>query len=268
MYVHRPLPGADPDAAQQQALGIAGRLSALLQQPCRPPVLAERPLEIDAALRPEGKNGPLVRSLESYREYYGRWSLIWEAQALLRARPEAGDEDLAADFIALVDPIRYPEQLGADNVREIRRIKARVESERLPRGADPARHLKLGRGGLSDVEWLVQLLQLQHAARLPALRTTGTLAALAAIGAADLLPAAEVDTLRESWALATRIRSGNVLATGRSSDLLPASRRELEAVARWCGYPAGGAAALEEDYLRLTRHARGIFDRYFYGGQS
>ncbi|MFD1212490.1 bifunctional [glutamine synthetase] adenylyltransferase/[glutamine synthetase]-adenylyl-L-tyrosine phosphorylase [Arthrobacter sp. GCM10027362] len=265
MYVHRPLPGADPDAAQQQALRIVGQLSALLQQPCRPPVLAERPLVIDAALRPEGKDGPMVRTLDSYREYYQRWSLIWEAQALLRARPIAGDDALAEDFLALIDPIRYPEQTSADDVREIRRIKARVESERLPRGADPARHLKLGRGALSDVEWLVQLLQLQHAARLPALRTTNTLEALVAIESAGLLPANDVQTLRESWCLATRIRSGNVVSSGKSSDVLPSSRRDLEAVARWCGYPPGGAAALEEDYLRLTRHARGIFDRHFYG---
>jgi len=115
MYIHRPLPGADPDAAQQQALRIVGQLSALLKQPCTPPVLAERPLEIDAALRPEGKNGPMVRSLDSYREYYQRWSLIWEAQALLRARPIAGDDGLAADFLALVDPIRYPEQVSAED---------------------------------------------------------------------------------------------------------------------------------------------------------
>ncbi|MCG2623875.1 bifunctional [glutamine synthetase] adenylyltransferase/[glutamine synthetase]-adenylyl-L-tyrosine phosphorylase [Arthrobacter sp. I2-34] len=265
MYIHRPLPGADPDAAQQQALRIVGQLSALLQQPCSPPVLAERPLEIDAALRPEGKNGPMVRTLDSYREYYQRWSLIWEAQALLRARPIAGDDELAADFLALVDPIRYPERIGAEDVREIRRIKARVESERLPRGADPARHLKLGRGALSDVEWLVQLLQLQHAGRLPGLRTTNTLEALAAVEAAGLLPVDDVQTLRESWCLATRIRSGNVVSSGKSSDLLPSSRRDLEAVARWCGYPPGQAATLEEDYLRVTRHARAIFTRHFYG---
>jgi glutamate-ammonia-ligase adenylyltransferase len=265
MYVYRPLPGADPDAAAVQAQRIVAHLSALLQQPCSPPVLAERPLVIDAALRPEGKDGPMVRTLDSYREYYQRWAQIWEAQALLRARPIAGDDELAADFAAMVDPVRYPEGISADDVREIRRIKARVESERLPRGADPARHLKLGRGALSDVEWLVQLLQLQHAAGLPGLRTTSTLEALSAIEAAQLLPAADVQTLRESWCLASRIRSGNVVSSGKGSDLLPSSRRDLEAVARWCGYRPGAAAVLEEDYLRLTRHARAIFERHFYG---
>jgi glutamate-ammonia-ligase adenylyltransferase len=140
-----------------------------------------------------------------------------------------------------------------------------VESERLPRGADPSRHLKLGRGALSDVEWLVQLLQLDHAHGVPALRTTGTLEALDAIGEADLLPNADVLTLRQSWSLASRIRSANMIWSGKNADVLPSSRRDLEAVARWCGYSPGNAGAIEEDYLRITRRTRGIFERYFYG---
>ncbi len=265
LYVHRPLAGADPQLAQQQAELIAGRISALLKQPCKPPVQAERVLEIDADLRPEGSKGALVRSLDSYQKYYNRWSLAWEAQALLRARPIAGSDQLAQDFMNLVDPVRYPESFSEDNVREIRRIKARVESERLPRGADPARHLKLGRGALSDVEWLVQLIQLQHASKEPSLRTTETETALKAIGEIGLLPEAEVETLLESWRLTSRIRAGIIIWSGRGSDQLPSSWRDLEAVARWCGYDAGQAGDLEEDYLRLTRRSRGIFERQFYG---
>jgi len=265
LYVHRPLSGADPQAAQKQAERIVGLISSLLQQPCQPAVLAERVLELDAGLRPEGRQGPLVRTLDSYRGYYERWSLAWEAQALLRARPMAGDDRLGEDFLALVDPIRYPESLAKADVREIRRIKARVEAERLPRGADPSRHIKLGRGGLSDVEWLVQLLQLQHAHSYPALRTTATLAALDAISDGGFLPEADVQILRESWLLASRIRCANVIRGGRNADVLPSSRRELEAVARWCGYSAGQGGVLEEHYLRITRRARGVFERWFYG---
>ncbi len=265
IYVHRPHPGADPAAAQRQAEKVVAQLAASLTQPSKPPVQAERVLEIDASLRPEGRQGPMVRSLDSFREYYKRWSLIWEAQALLRARPLAGSDDLAADFVALIDPIRYPESLSETDEREIRRIKARMEAERLPRGADPSRHLKLGRGALSDVEWLVQLLQLRHAARVPELRTGSTLEAMAAVEGAGLLASGEVETLRRSWLLASRIRAANVIWSGRSSDLLPSSRRDLEAVARWCGYGPGKGAELEEDYLRLTRRSRAIFERNFYG---
>jgi glutamate-ammonia-ligase adenylyltransferase len=265
LYVHRALPGASDDEAQQQAAKIVGHLSSLLTQPLKPAIMAERVLAVDADLRPEGKSGAMVRSLESYAEYYRRWSLVWEAQALLRARPIAGDDQLAADFRRLIDPIRYPESLSEADVREIRRVKARVESERLPRGADPARHLKLGRGGLSDVEWLVQLLQLQHAGKHPELRTTSTLEAIAAAASLGLLDAADAGLLADAWRLASRIRSANVIWTGRASDLLPSSRRDLEAVARWCGYEEGMATAFEEDYLRVSRRARGVFEKVFYG---
>lgn len=265
MYVHRALPGFPEDEAQEQATAIVGHISSLLTQPLKPAIMAERVLVVDADLRPEGKNGAMVRSLDSYAEYYRRWSLIWEAQALLRARPMAGSDGLAADFLALIDPIRYPEALAEQDVREIRRVKARVESERLPRGADPARHVKLGRGGLSDVEWLVQLVQLQHAGRHPELRSSSTLEALAAAESLALLGKGDAGLLRTAWRLASRIRSANVIVTGRASDVLPSSRRDLEAVARWCGYAPGAAARFEEDYLRLSRRTRAVFEKQFYG---
>jgi glutamate-ammonia-ligase adenylyltransferase len=265
MYVHRALPGFSPEEAQEQAARIVNKVSTLLTQPLKPAIMAERVLQMDADLRPEGKNGAMVRSLDSFAEYYRRWSLIWEAQALLRARPMAGNDDLAKDFLELIDPIRYPESVAETDIREIRRIKARVESERLPRGADPARHLKLGRGGLSDVEWLVQLLQLQHAGSHPELRTTSTLEALDAAARLGLLTQDDAGLLAAAWRLASRIRSANVIWSGKASDLLPSSRRDLEAVARWCGYEPGQAAALEEDYLRVSRRARAVFERVFYG---
>jgi glutamate-ammonia-ligase adenylyltransferase len=265
MYVHRALPGYTDEEAQEQAARIVAKVSSLLTQPLKPAIMAERVLQMDADLRPEGKNGAMVRSLDSFAEYYRRWSLIWEAQALLRALPMAGDDSLADDFVALIDPIRYPEKISEQDVREVRRVKARVEAERLPRGADPARHLKLGRGGLSDVEWLVQLLQLQHAGKHHELRTTSTVEALDAAASLGLLSAADAKLLADAWRLASRIRSANVIWSGRASDLLPSSRRDLEAVARWCGYEPGHAATLEEDYLRLSRRARAVFERVFYG---
>ena len=265
MYVHRARPGFSEEEAQEQAGRIVAKVSSLLTQPLKPAIMGERVLQMDADLRPEGKNGAMVRSLESYAEYYRRWSLIWEAQALLRARPLAGDDELASDFMDLINPLRYPDSVSEQDIREVRRIKARVEAERLPRGADPARHLKLGRGGLSDVEWLVQLLQLQQAGRHPELRTTSTVGALDAAAHLGLLTPHDAELLADAWRLASRIRSANVIWSGRASDLLPSSRRDLEAVARWCGYEPGQAATLEEDYLRVSRRARAVFERIFYG---
>lgn len=263
LFVHDPVPGADPRLAQDFAAGVATRLRALLGA-----VGPEPALEVDADLRPEGRNGPLVRSFDSYAEYYARWSLVWEAQALLRARPVAGDEVLAERFVALVDPIRYPEGgLDAAAVREVRRVKARVEAERLPRGADPTRHLKLGRGGIADVEWTAQLLQLQHAHRVPALRTTGTLDALAAARDAGLLSGEDAQVLTEAWLLASRLRDGLVLWTGRTggahADVLPHDRESLIGLAAVLGQ-AGSTTETEEAWLRSSRRARAVVERVFY----
>ena len=263
MYVHAPLPGADAAEAHAQAERLAQAVGALLSRPLTPAVLAERKLVIDADLRPEGKQGPLVRTLESYAEYYERWAEVWERQALLRALPLAGADEVAADFLALIDPVRYEHGLTDEELLQIRRLKARVEGERLPRGADPKRHLKLGPGGLSDVEWVVQTLQLRHAKEYPGLRVTGTLAALAAAHEVGLLAAEDVETLRRAWLLASDIRAAVVACTGRSNDALPTNRSELRSVAQWTGYGSDDAAGLEEDWFRAARHARAVFDDFF-----
>ncbi|GFZ80922.1 bifunctional [glutamine synthetase] adenylyltransferase/[glutamine synthetase]-adenylyl-L-tyrosine phosphorylase [Nesterenkonia alkaliphila] len=266
MFVHRPVAGAQKAAADAQAQKLALRLTQLLSKPVRPAVRGELPLQIDADLRPEGKKGPLSRSLESYEEYYRRWMDVWERQALLRARPVAGSDWLAVDFMELVDSIRYGAPPSSAQLREIRRIKARVESERLPRGADPSRHVKLGRGGLSDVEWLVQLRQLEYAAEHPVLRGTATLQVLDGLVEAGLMGSSDAEVLSAAWQLCTKVRSGIMIWSGKTSDVLPSSRRDLEAVSRWCGFAPGQAAAFEEHYLRTTRRARQVYEQHFYQG--
>ncbi len=256
LYVFRSDPGTP--SAQQRAAQIVADLKRFTDDPLVP-------LDLDADLRPEGKNGPVARSLDSYAAYYARWALTWEAQALLRARSVAGDADLRVAFEALADTVRYPQALSEQDVREVKRLKARVESERLPKGADPTRHLKLGRGSLSDVEWFVQLIQLQHAGSVEALRTTSTLRALQAAVDTGFVAETDAERLREAWLIASRARSAVMLWTSRTSDLLPSDRRQLEAVARLLEYPAGSASDLEEDYLAVTRRSRQVFEAGFYG---
>jgi glutamate-ammonia-ligase adenylyltransferase len=263
MYVFRPrVRDGEPEISNERAQVRAGQL---VQALVRYTDDIRLPFDLDAGLRPEGKNGAIVRSLDSYRAYYARWSLTWEAQALLRARGAAGDDALLRDFETLADSVRYPEGISEQDVREVKRIKARVESERLPQAADPSRHLKLGRGSLSDVEWLVQLLQLQHAAEIPGLRTTSTLKALAAATEHGLISDADSARLREAWLIASRARSGLTLWTSKTSDVLPTDRQQLEGVARLLEYPPGSASQLDDDYLRITRLARQVFERLFYG---
>lgn len=264
MYVYRPL-ATDLDAeaksklskhVSQVALQLAARLKASE---------GSQGVDIDADLRPEGKNGPLVRSYSSYQAYYAKWSQPWEAQALLRARPVAGDDALVGDFAALIDPLRYPTEMPHKALTQVRTLKARMEDERLPRSADKRRHLKLGRGSLSDVEWTVQLLQLEHAHSITELRTTSTLTALDAATEAGLLPKEDADQLAAAWQLATDVRSAVMLFRGRTAQALPSDHTELEATARLLGYPPGGGHDLDDDYLRSTRHARTVMEHRFYG---
>jgi glutamate-ammonia-ligase adenylyltransferase len=265
LFVHDPIPGRPEREASDAAQAVAAELRRLLALPVPDPALV-----VDADLRPDGRQGPLVRTLAAYRAYYRGRSAPWEAQALLRAEPAAGDEELGASFIRMIAEFRYPlDGMDPAAVREIRRIKARVEAERIPRGTDRALHVKLGPGGLSDVEWTIQLLQLQHAHAVPALRTTRTGEAMAAAVHDGLLSADDAATLMAAWQLAARIRNAIVLVRGfgvRLGDTLPTRHGELTAVARLLGYPPGDAAqALEQDYRRAGRRARAVMEPLFYG---
>ncbi|MPZ60886.1 MAG: bifunctional [glutamine synthetase] adenylyltransferase/[glutamine synthetase]-adenylyl-L-tyrosine phosphorylase [Propionibacteriales bacterium] len=261
MVVHRPLAGSDEPEAANAAKAVVNEMQRLLGAPA-----ADPPLLLDLALRPEGKSGPLVRTLESYASYYSRWAATWEAQALLRAVPVCGDEELQREFVELIAPLRWPDGGPSDEqVREVRRIKARVDAERLPRGADPATHTKLGPGGLADIEWTAQLVQMRHAAAVPGLRTTRTVAALQAAVGEGLLGRDDASRLVEAWELASRIRGAVMLVRGRSSDSLPSDVRDRAGVAYLCGYGADGAGRLFDAYRRATRRARTVVDRVFWG---
>lgn len=260
LFVYEPQPDADPQAASTFARLVAEEVRRVLGAPGPDPALV-----VDADLRPEGRQGPLVRTLESYAAYYAKWSHVWEAQALLRADAVVGDTSLRERFTALIDPLRYPSGgLSEDDIREIRRIKGRVDKERLPRGADPALHLKLGRGGLADIEWTVQLLQLRSGAEVEGLRTTQTLAALDAAAEAGLLTREDADTLTRSWRMTSRVRNALLLGRGRPGDQFPRATQERRSVAVILGYAVDESDRLLDDYLRTARHARAVVDRVFW----
>jgi [glutamine synthetase] adenylyltransferase / [glutamine synthetase]-adenylyl-L-tyrosine phosphorylase len=261
MFVCDPVEGGDESVAVRWSVGIAEQVRALLGTPS-----ADPPLEVDANLRPEGRNGPLVRTLASYEAYYAQWAQPWEVQALLRAHRVAGDLDLGEQFLLMIDKIRYPPGgVSAQAVQEIRRIKARVDAERLPRGADPNTHTKLGRGGLTDIEWTVQLIQLQHANKVPALHSTSTLDTLNAIGAAELIAEGDVELLRQAWLTATRARNALVLVRGKPTDQLPGPGRQLNAVALAAGWGSDDGGEFLDNYLRVTRRAKAVVRKVFGG---
>ncbi len=261
LFVHEPEDGVDQHEATTYAQAVANELRRLLALPGPDPAL-----QVDADLRPEGKQGPLVRTLDSYAAYYAKWSKVWEAQALLRADAVVGDEDLRRRFTELIDPLRFPEGgLSDDDTFEVRRIKARVDDERLPRGVSPQMHLKLGRGGLADIEWTVQLLQLQHAYRVPGLRTSRTLDALTAAQEAGLVAERDAQQLAEAWRTVSRIRNAVTLVRGKPGDEFPSDITERAGVASILGYRQGDTEAMVNDYLRAARVARQVVDRVFWG---
>ena len=261
MFVHDPLPDAGDKGAGDAAMAVAVELRRMLAAPGDDPAL-----EVDANLRPEGRSGPLVRSFNSYKAYYDRWSAVWEAQALLRADPIVGDKELCEKFTALIDPLRWPKEgISDDDVREIRRIKARVDSERLPRGANPATHLKLGRGGLADVEWTVQLLQMEHAHDVSGLRTTKTIDALHAAREAELLSEEDSAVLEAAWRLVSRIRNAVMLYRGKAAESMVEQASERAGVAYLMGYGVDETERMVDDYMRTTRQARKAVERIFWG---
>uniref|UniRef100_UPI001C854EF9 bifunctional [glutamine synthetase] adenylyltransferase/[glutamine synthetase]-adenylyl-L-tyrosine phosphorylase n=1 Tax=Paractinoplanes polyasparticus TaxID=2856853 RepID=UPI001C854EF9 len=255
LFVYEPPAGIPENESSAAARVIAEELRRALNAPAPDPELG-----IDADLRPEGRQGPLVRSLAAYQQYYARWSRVWEAQALLRARFVCGDAELGGRFEELADRIRYPEGgLTREQVVEIRRIKARVEVERMPRNADPQTHTKLGRGGLSDVEWAVQLLQLRHAYAVPELRRTRTLEALDAAVQAELLDPADAAAMTVGWTLAAQVRNALTLVRGRPNDQLPRHGVELAGTVQLLG--GGDPGEFVDRYLRLTRRSRAAMER-------
>lgn len=263
LFVHEPRPGVDETTANAAAVKIANRTKRLLQDHRQ-----EGMTSIDLDLRPEGRRGIISRTVDSYREYYRRWASPWERHALLRLRPVAGEPELTEKFLALVDDLRWNWNVSDSDLREIRLLKARMENERLPRGVSPNRHVKLGPGGLTDVEWTVQLLQLRNAQEFEPLRTTNTPAAMEALISEGVVTAAEGADLQRAWNLASRVRAANVLATGNllpeRVDVLPKNAVEGRRVANLLGFGVDGVTELEDRWLFASRRARAVMDRHFW----
>ncbi|MFC0674248.1 bifunctional [glutamine synthetase] adenylyltransferase/[glutamine synthetase]-adenylyl-L-tyrosine phosphorylase [Brachybacterium hainanense] len=255
--------GAGPEAVAR-GIRVATALQKILNAPS-----AGMDMKVNADLRPEGRQGALVRSIDSWLDYYRRHAAPWELQALLRARVSVGPSGLAERLEQELDALRYPrEGMTAARERDFVRMKARIESERLPRGITPERHLKLGRGAMTDVEWVVQKLQIAHAGENPDLRRISTLPALEAIAAAGLLSSRDAEILAEAWLLAWRLRRALFLWKGREPDALPSDRVDRRALALLVEGPDGSANSLEERYLRITRQARAIVEREIFGAST
>jgi glutamate-ammonia-ligase adenylyltransferase len=256
MFVH----DGDPKEAEKQAEDLVKAIGDVTPE--------GQAFHIDLGLRPEGKSGSLARSIESYSEYYSRWAKPWEFQALTKAAFAAGSEDVADRFLREFRQLAFPDRLPPGWLAEIRHLKARMERERIPRGTDPRRHIKLGPGGMSDIEFAVQVLQLQHGAEHPSLQMTGTLGAIAAAADADLIEGEDALRLQEAYRFLATLRNRMFFLYGRPHDALPAKPEDLEALGIAMGETDQPRQELEEDYRRITRRARKVAERLIYGNNA
>jgi glutamate-ammonia-ligase adenylyltransferase len=250
MYVGSP--GAE------DGMRLAAEFGAVMSQPTTDGIA----YEIDAGLRPEGKQGALVRSLEAYRLYYELRAAPWERIALIKARAVAGPPELAAAFAAIREEHAFPARVSDEAIRAIRHIKARVEKERLPR--NPEFHLKLGPGAMSDVEFLVQLWQLRLGRDRPHLQSTATIEGLAALSSEGVLSESDADHLRTTYRLCTQLRNRLYLQTATAHDVIPIDANQLSRLARSLGFRH--RADLREHYRAMTRKSRRLFESLFFEG--
>ncbi len=248
----------DDETRRDWALRIPTDMARVLSEPSR----HGEAYALDAELRPEGRKGPMARTLESFRRYYEEWAEPWEMLALVKARVVAGDADVGTAWSEMVDRFVWRPQLPADYQRSIREIKARVEKERIPAGEDPDYHLKLGPGSISDIEFLTQLLQLRHGGQTYRLRIPGTLEALETLATEGVLQPQEHGALSESYLFCTRVRLRLHLQMGRAVDSLPTGPEELRSLGASLGFDR--ASELREEYRRVTRRARQVFRARFY----
>jgi glutamate-ammonia-ligase adenylyltransferase len=220
--------------------------------------------EPDADLRPEGRNGPLARSIAGYLEYWSRYAQTWEFQALLRARAAAGDAGLGRRFELNAADFAYPpEGLTLDRVAEIRHMRDRIERERVRPPEAGKFHFKLGYGSLADVQFAVELSLSRHGGPRPEVRSRRTLEAIERLAAARLIPDAAAHALGEAFMFLSDVKNALEVDRRLHAEAVPAAPDEQTALARRLGYEEYPRQSFLDDYLRITRRSRRAMERLF-----
>jgi glutamate-ammonia-ligase adenylyltransferase len=221
--------------------------------------------QVDTRLRPSGRQGTLVSSWQAFQDYHRQGVQTWERQVLLKARPVGGDLELGGRVADWIRSFLFSERPDAAAMRaDIDRLRARMEKE-LAEEQSGFYNLKLGRGGLLDVDFVAQYFQLCHGARQPALQARSTLEVLAALERERLLAPAEASTLIGGYRFLRRIESWLRIVRDRSAESLPASADGLEVMARRLGYrrqrERSAGEQLLADYRQQTEAIRVVYGR-------
>ncbi|HEU4849031.1 MAG TPA: bifunctional [glutamine synthetase] adenylyltransferase/[glutamine synthetase]-adenylyl-L-tyrosine phosphorylase, partial [Terrimesophilobacter sp.] len=253
--------GADADLPADRAVEIGTRLAIQLGRGIHGPAPEPGLWEVDANLRPEGKDGALVRTLDSHLAYYDRWAKGWEFQALLKARPLAGDRELGARYVEAVAPLVWSSAGGPHFVESVQRMRERV-TENIP-AAERDVQLKLGPGGLRDIEFTIQLLQLVHGQVDDAVRQGGTLPALAALAERGYIGRDEAAVFGRDYRFLRLLEHRLQLAGLRRTHLMPEDEGALRVLARASGL-ASTAEELRERWHAVKTEVRSLHERLFY----
>jgi glutamate-ammonia-ligase adenylyltransferase len=220
---------------------------------------------VDLRLRPEGRVGKVAHTLAEAEEYYRDRASTWERLALLKARPVAGDRALGERFLKEVRPFVFGRPFGAAEVAEVREVKRRLD-QKIAERAETDRHVKLGFGGIREIEFVVQALQLRHGQRRPELRERGTLPALRALHEGGVLAESELRELEPAYVFLRDVENKLQMVADTQTHTLPAENEALRACALRLGYADGPAPAeelLRRDYRRHTTAAHRVFVRVF-----
>jgi len=221
---------------------------------------------VDLRLRPEGGAGSIASALPSFERYYRSRGTSWERLALLRAWPVAGDRPLGQRMLERLRPFVFSRPFGAGEAHEILELKQRIDKKMAARGQSE-RNVKLGVGGIREVELVVQALQVRHGRRRPRLRDRSTLAALGGLREAGLLPAAEADALAKSYLFLRDVENKLQMVADAQVHSLPEREEEVRACALRLGYRdsagLGAGAALLADSRRHREATHRIFQEVF-----
>ena len=259
VFVAEPAPGQDEDAA----LRAAAKLASGMMRACSETTAEGALWEVDAALRPEGRAGPLVRTLASHQAYYERWAKTWEFQALLKARPIAGDRKLGEEYVQTLAPLVWS-AAGRDNfVEDVQAMRRRVEEHIAPEQA--GRQLKLGPGGLRDVEFAVQLLQLVHGRADEDLRGPGTLIALKKLSWGGYVGRERRRGARHRVPLPAARRAPDPAAPAAAQRIcVPEDQDDLRRLGRALGFRADPVREFTAEWRRHAREVRRLHEKLFY----
>lgn len=215
---------------------------------------------IDLRLRPEGDLGPLSRSLSGFENYYAQWGQTWERMMLIKGRRVAGDESVAAEFLEMIQPFRYPRSLNEGVLKEIAAMKDRIENEVVKAG-EMERNVKLGYGGIREIEFIAQAMQLRYAGRQPFLQGNQTLPALEKLVEYEHLSGEDERTLNEAYTFLRDVEHRLQMDDDRQTHTIPEERAAQARLAGLMGFPK--LAAFQKDYRKHTSGVRRVFNLVF-----